>query len=149
MNTGTITGAANMMAVTQPSVSRLIADLEIGLGFRLFERKGSRLQPTEEALRFYQEVERTFAGIDQLEAVAERIRQEQMGLLNVFSTPALATSLMPKVLKNFHKLYPDTKVRLEVRMPMDIFTQLQSGAGRRGRFQSRGRIAGYHSGTFV
>ena len=62
MNTGTITGAANMMAVTQPSVSRLIADLEIGLGFRLFERKGSRLQPTEEALRFYQEVERTFAG---------------------------------------------------------------------------------------
>ena len=129
MNTGTITGAANMMAVTQPSVSRLIADLEINLGFRLFERKGSRLQPTEEALRFYQEVERTFAGIDQLEAVAERIRQEQMGLLSVFSTPALATSLMPKVLKKFHQLYPDTKVRLEVRMPMEIFTQLQSNAG--------------------
>nr|WP_321982766.1 LysR substrate-binding domain-containing protein [uncultured Cohaesibacter sp.] len=129
MNSGTITGAANMMAVTQPSVSRLIADLEINLGFRLFERKGSRLQPTEEALRFYQEVERTFAGIDQLEAVADRIRQEQMGLLSIFSTPALATSLMPKVLKNFHELYPDTKVRLEVRMPMEIFTQLQSSAG--------------------
>ncbi|WP_319484828.1 LysR substrate-binding domain-containing protein [uncultured Cohaesibacter sp.] len=129
MNTGTITGAANMMAVTQPSVSRLIADLELNLGFRLFERKGSRLHPTEEALRFYQEVERTFAGIDQLEAVAERILQEQMGLLSVLSTPALATSLMPKVFKRFHELYPETKVRLEVRMPMEIFRHLQSNAG--------------------
>ncbi len=129
MNTGTVTGAANMMAVTQPSVSRLISDLELNIGFRLFERKGSRLRPTEEALRFYQEVERTFAGIDQLEAVADRIRQEQMGLLSVFSTPALSTSLMPRVFKRFHELYPETKIRHEVHMPMAIFTQLQANAG--------------------
>ena len=50
-------------------------------------------------------------------------------MLSVFSTPALATSLMPKVLKQFHALYPDTKVRLEVRMPMEIFKQLQANAG--------------------
>lgn len=129
MNTGSITSAAHMLSVTQPSVSRLIADFEADLGFRLFDRKGGRLKPTEEASRFYQEVERTFTGIDQLENVAERIRQEQMGLLNVFSTPALATSLMPSIIKQFHDAYPDTMVRLEVRVPMEIFRQLQINAG--------------------
>ncbi|PLW75389.1 LysR substrate-binding domain-containing protein [Cohaesibacter celericrescens] len=129
MNTGTITGAAHMMSVTQPSVSRLIADLEENLGFRLFDRKSSRLQPTEEASRFYQEVERTFAGIDQLEHVAERIRQEQMGLLNVFSTPALSASLLPSIVKKFHETHPKTEVRLDVRVPMEIFRQLQANTG--------------------
>ena len=33
---GSITGAANMMHISQPSVSRLIADLEHSVGFALF-----------------------------------------------------------------------------------------------------------------
>lgn len=129
MSTGTITAAAEVMSVTQPSVSRLIADLEIDLGFRLFDRKSGRLRPTEEASRFYQEVERTFAGIDQLENVAQRIRLERVGHLNVVATPALATSIIPAVIRRFHVAYPDTNVRLDVRLPMEIFHHLQTNAG--------------------
>ena len=129
MNAGSITGAAHTLSVSQPSVSRLIADLEADVDFRLFDRKSGRLQPTEEALRFYQEVEKTFAGLDHLRNVAERIRQEQVGLLNVFASPALATSLLSGVIKKFHIAYPNTKVRLDVRVPMEIFQKLQCGAG--------------------
>lgn len=128
MTTGTITGAAHYMSLTQPSVSRLISDLEANLGFRLFERRRGRLHPTAEALRFYQEVERAFTGLDQLEHVAERIRDEQTGHLTVHSAPALSTTLIPRALKRFHEYYPDAKVSLEVRAPFAIFDRLQAHA---------------------
>ena len=49
MVTGGITSAAQLMNVTQPAVSRLIRDLQVAVGLRLFERVGTRLLPTSEA----------------------------------------------------------------------------------------------------
>ena len=43
---GTTAAAAAEMHISQPAVSRLLADLEDHLGFRLFERKKGRLLPT-------------------------------------------------------------------------------------------------------
>lgn len=126
MMTGTITGAADVLSVTQPSVSRLIADLETDLGFHLFERRRGRLHPTAEGLRFYQEVDRAFTGLDRLEHVAERIRAERTGHLTVHTAPALSASLLPQVLKRFERQYPDVKVTLEVRSPIAIFEALQA-----------------------
>ncbi|MFG6569298.1 LysR family transcriptional regulator [Sulfitobacter sp. 1A13679] len=57
MITGTITGAAEIMAVSQPAASRLIGDLDASLGFILFDRVRGRLLPTEAAGRFFQGVE--------------------------------------------------------------------------------------------
>src|SRR5262245_21177406 len=57
MLTGGVTTAAQLMNVTQPAVSRLIRDLQESLKLPLFERRGTRLLPTAEALSLYQEVE--------------------------------------------------------------------------------------------
>ncbi len=54
MRSGSITGAAKLLFVSQPSVSRLIADLEIEVGFPLFTRTGHGLAATLEARRFFQ-----------------------------------------------------------------------------------------------
>ena len=54
--TGTSVGAARELHVTQPAVSRLIADLEADLGFSLFSRIGGRLNPTTAGLRFFKSV---------------------------------------------------------------------------------------------
>lgn len=49
---GTITGAAKIMAVSQPAASRLIGNLEASLGFTLFNHVRGRLLPSEAAGRF-------------------------------------------------------------------------------------------------
>ena len=47
VSTGTMTEAAEMLAISQPAVSRLISDLEKEVGFQLFKRLGRVLVPTE------------------------------------------------------------------------------------------------------
>ena len=52
MRSGSITAAAKLMHISQPSVSRLISDLERSVGFALFVRAGRGLVTTVEARRF-------------------------------------------------------------------------------------------------
>jgi DNA-binding transcriptional LysR family regulator len=49
MEAGTLTDAAMRLEVTQPAVSRLIANLEYETGLTLFRRQRQRLVPTAEA----------------------------------------------------------------------------------------------------
>src|ERR687897_862256 len=58
--TGGVSAAASLINVTQPAVSRMIRDLQQDLGLVLFERRGTGLVPTSEALSLYAEVERAF-----------------------------------------------------------------------------------------
>ena len=57
MVNGSVVGAAKLMNLTQPSVSRTIALLEIRLGYPLFVRRGRRLLPTPQADALYREVD--------------------------------------------------------------------------------------------
>ena len=61
-----MTRAAEALGIGQPHVSRAIAQLEADLGFPLFVRGHGSALPTREGEAFSREVERTYAGLDQL-----------------------------------------------------------------------------------
>ncbi|MES0884504.1 LysR family transcriptional regulator [Roseibium sp. SCP14] len=126
MVTGTTIGAADTMAITQPAVSRLIADLEAGLKLKLFDRVRGRLLPTPEAIRFYQGVEKFFTGIDQLEHVAEQIRTEQPAELKLCATQALSTFFFPPAIKRFRESYPSVDLVVESYSSSEIVSRLQT-----------------------
>jgi DNA-binding transcriptional LysR family regulator len=48
MRRGSITGAASLLHISQPSASRLTAALEVSPGVKLFSRTGHRLVSTVE-----------------------------------------------------------------------------------------------------
>ena len=73
MQTGSIVAAAAQIHISQPSVSRLIQDLQAELGFELFHKRGRGVAPTAAARALYAEVERSFSGLDRITAVARRI----------------------------------------------------------------------------
>jgi DNA-binding transcriptional LysR family regulator len=113
MLTGSVTQAAQVMHLSQPAVSKLIADLEYGIGFRLFVRsKGSALTVTPEAGYFYHEVERSFMGVDALKRAANDIRNLSSGNLHIAALPALSFSFMPRVLSEFRLDHPNVSIRL-------------------------------------
>ena len=98
MQTGSITGAAKQMLVSQPSVTRLIHDLELNLGFTLFVRQGRGIIATVEARRFHLAVESTFLNIERLDDLAASIRKKAVGRISIGVIPTFSTSLLPKVL---------------------------------------------------
>ena len=56
---GSITGAAELLNVSQPAVSKLLRHAQDQLGLRLFERVKGKLVPTREAKLLEVEIDRT------------------------------------------------------------------------------------------
>lgn len=127
MVAGSMTGAAEMLNIAQPSASRLIADLEDSVGFKLFERTGGRLRPTTAGLEFFAAVDRAFIGLEKLEKAAETIRESDVRALTICTLPALTSSVIPGAVKCFRNTHPDVQVNLEVLHPHHILEALQAG----------------------
>lgn len=112
MLAGTTTAAAEVMRVTQPAVSRLMSDLQAALKLTLFDRRGTRLVPTSEALALYDEVQRSFVGLDRIAAAAEALRSTRAGTLRVACLPALANGFMPRFAADFQSARPGLHLEL-------------------------------------
>lgn len=103
---GTISRAAEVLHISQPAMSKLVAHLEFDTGLHLFDRVKGRLAPSEQAMRLYDEVGRIFSGVRQVEAAVEAIRREEQGRLAIGVLPALATSFVQRVTTGFLRERP-------------------------------------------
>ncbi len=112
MQRQTVTRAAQLLQVSQPAMSRLIADFEASAGLVLFERRQGRLFPTAEARVLYGEVERAFVGLDRIAQTAEQIRTMHRGSLRIAGSPALALELLPEVVATFMQAFSGVEVVL-------------------------------------
>lgn len=126
IETGKITAAADVLGTTQPSISKMIADLEHAAGFALFERRGRRVVPTSEALALYEEVERSFVGMSEISRVIKDIRDFRRGSLLVAGMPALALKLLPDVIAEFIAEEPGITVSLRARSSQAVLQHLAS-----------------------
>ncbi|NIZ08504.1 LysR substrate-binding domain-containing protein [Pseudooceanicola sp. HF7] len=126
MRHGSITEAANALSVSQPAVSRLMADLEAHIGFPLLLRTGGRVQPTREAYAFFQEVERMFYGLDRLGQVAEEIRTLNRAVFRVASMPMVSFEILPQMIKRMIDSHPGIDVSHDVHTSARILDLLAS-----------------------
>lgn len=125
---GTTAAAAMEMHITQPAVSRLISDLEHSLGFSLFERRKGRLYPTQEAGDFFRSVEESFLGLEKLESVAEQIRNQTPKALRIAATSAIASSLLPLVLAEHRRYFPQEKIIIHTNSMAELVMKLQTNS---------------------
>ncbi len=115
MRSGSITGAAKLLHISQPSVSRLIADLEESLGFKLFTRSGHGLVASVEARKFQQSVESMFIGLDKLKDTAEAIRTTKDETVALGVIPIFAYSVMPEAIQRLRERRRDLNIDISVR----------------------------------
>jgi len=112
MTTGNLTEAAQMLHTSQPTVSRELARFEQVLGLTLFERTRGRLHPTVQGLRLFEEVQRSWYGLDRIVSAAESLREFRQGELSVVCLPVFSQSFLPILLQPFLARYPDLSLNI-------------------------------------
>lgn len=112
MTTGSISGAAQMLHVSQPAVSRLLSYTEGKIGFALFERIKGRLYATPEAKRLFREVENVYAGVQRVNELAHELAERRGGVLHVMSSPSIGQWLIPQAIADFRLVHSDAHVTL-------------------------------------
>ncbi|MDO6561989.1 LysR substrate-binding domain-containing protein [Amphritea sp. 1_MG-2023] len=120
MIAGTTTGAAEILYISQPAVSRLLSDFEDSVKVPLFERQKKRLIPTPEAQILFEEIERSFVGIEKLARTAEELRAFHRGTLRIASMPALAHEFLPRISREFMELNQGISMTLQVRSSQQV-----------------------------
>lgn len=125
MRCGSITEAAAMMHISQPSVSRLIADLERAIGFPLFLRSGRGLAATVEAKTFYQGVEGMFVGIDRLQELADAIRTANAGEIRIGTIQSIAAFELPKAVAKLRRRLHNISFMIQSRNTPAILDAVQ------------------------
>lgn len=106
IETGTVSAAADLIGLSQPAVSKLIANLELDAGMPLFDRVKGRLAPTAQSMRLYDEVGRIFAGVRQVQNALDAIRREEQGRLAIGVMPALNGNFIQRATSRFLESAP-------------------------------------------
>lgn len=92
---GSVTAAAKRLNMSQPSVSRLIQELERDLQLSLFERVGQRLVLTTQGLLLRDDVDRALSGIAEVQERARSLSDVELQPLRLSSVSSIATGLLP------------------------------------------------------
>jgi DNA-binding transcriptional LysR family regulator len=119
--------AADHLHLSQPAVSRHIADLEAELGVRLFDRNTREVVPTEAGRYLESAIERV---LDELEGVLGHVHSEgerRRGKVRIASVPTLSASLMPSCIADCAREYPELTIQLHDQAQTLVLDSVRGG----------------------
>lgn len=114
MQTGTTSGAAHILGISQPAVSNMIRHMEAQSGIKLFNRYKGRLWPTEEAKILNNDVESIFVMYRSVGQKIQDLRESRVGSIKIVSVPSLAQSVLLTALHSFLADRPDVTISLDL-----------------------------------
>jgi DNA-binding transcriptional LysR family regulator len=125
---GGITQGAAAARVSQPAVSKQIAELESELGVRLLERLPRGCELTEAGTILADHARRWFAlEQDAARAIAE-YRGLKRGRLAIGASQTIGGYLLPVVIAEFHRRFADIELQLKIANTRDIKQALLDGS---------------------
>lgn len=149
MISGSASRAAELLQVTQPAVSRAIADLEGAIGFSLFDRVRGRLVPTPEGQLFFSDVRSSFIGLDRLRTAAARIRDFGSGTLRVASLAAYGNTVLPRAIRIFRDRHPDIAITFQIALSAQVRELVVNGSFNIGLAADEVDLAGVDHRVFA
>ncbi len=114
MMTGTISGAASLLNVSAPGISRLVKHTEDSLGIRLFERKAGVFIPSVEASPIFDQMATVHQGIENLNLAVEGLIKGKDTRLSFASAPSIAQFIAARSLIHVRKTYPQLFIDLNI-----------------------------------
>lgn len=144
-----ISRAADRLMVSQPAVSKQLAQLEQSLKTKLVDRlpRGVRLTASGELLADY--ARRLFALAEEAERAMGELAGVRRGRLAVAATPTIGVYWLPSVLVKYRRAYPDVEMRMEIHPTPTIARLLMEGSVDVGLTESPAEAEGIESSIFL
>ena len=120
------TKAAESLHMTQPAVTFQVRQLEEYFNTRLFDRAHNRISLTEAGKRVYEYAEEIFDLYAKMENAVRDITGEISGILIIGASTTIAEYMLPSLLGDFKKKYPDITVQLRVSNSDGIVTMVEN-----------------------
>jgi DNA-binding transcriptional LysR family regulator len=114
MIAGSILGAAKLLHVSAPGISRLIKHTEDGLGFRLFERRGGVFVPAPEAHAIFEMLNQVYRQVENLNAAVSSVQKGQDFALSFASAPSIAQFIAARAIRTIRARFPDLMIDLNI-----------------------------------
>ncbi|WP_297423608.1 LysR family transcriptional regulator [Clostridium sp.] len=114
-----ISRASEILFVSQPAVSKSIKTLEKNLGIKLFLRSSKGVTLTSEGAVLYNHIENGFEEILLGERLVEKLKNKDMGTINIGVSTAIGKNYLVPKLEKFIQLYPNFKINILNRPTID------------------------------
>lgn len=124
LQTGSVTGAARLLNITQPAATKALHHAEAQLGFSLFTRIRGQLHPTAEARLLEAATGKVFDDLREVRRLAGNLRAHSDRPLRIVTTPTLAQSLLPGSIAQWRRRYPKTPCALATQHTRELTESL-------------------------
>ncbi len=104
--------AAESLHVTQPTISKMIQDLEREYEVKLFDRGGKKIELTDAGRALWHEANRVLEALQGIEHALQDIRELEFGTLRVGIPPMTGTTYFSEILAAYHKQYPHIELQI-------------------------------------
>ena len=112
--TGSITRAAERSYVSQPAASKMLANFEDEIGYKLFVRNNGKLIPTDEALYLHEEVYGLLQGVNHLEDSIKSAKNNKTGRLRIATIFGPSYQFLPELIAEYMRANPGVDVSLHL-----------------------------------
>ncbi len=112
VQSGSLSGAARALGLTQPTIGRQVAEFEAALGVPLFTRSRHGVKPTQAALDLMPHVETMAAAMAALTRAASGEAGEARGTVRLTASELMGAAVLPPVLARFNAAHPGIAIEL-------------------------------------
>lgn len=124
---GNVTKASTQLLLSQSAVSMAIAELERLAGAHLFERQGRRLILNDRGRQILPEARNVLVKVRMMEQFLEESTGQPRGTLNVGASTTIGNYLLPAIIGEFSRRYPNAKALLNVGNAQKIEAAVKDG----------------------
>ena len=129
MVTGTVGGAARLLNVSSPGISRVMKHAETLIGIKLFSRRGGRYSPTPQANAIFSQINGVYDKVEDLHFVISRIKHGASTELKIASVPSIANIMVPRAVADLRRTLPNLLIEIDILKIEDAADYLLLGKG--------------------
>lgn len=132
MYAGGVNSAAELLHVSPPAISKVLAQATKASGLVLFERVKGRLIPTPEAQALYKEIDTLWHGVEKVRDTSRALAEGEHTTLRLVCSASLAPYLVSRTVAKLYERFPRLYCRVQVVAPDVINQQLLDRASHLG-----------------